>query len=74
MWINETSTDAYLIYARANATGWANVTNFTEVVTGNTLTSDLSSFDTNYWTTTNSQLSWKGLADMEISMVVKVSA
>ncbi|MBQ7912225.1 MAG: DUF4838 domain-containing protein [Clostridia bacterium] len=68
MWINETSTDAYLIYARAAATGWTNVTNFTEVVTGNTLTSDLSTFDTNYWTTTNNQLNWKGLDDMTVSV------
>ena len=67
MWINETSTDAYLIYARANATEWVNVTNFTEVTTTNTLTSDLSTFDTNYWTTDNNQLNWKGLADMAVS-------
>ena len=67
MWINETSTDAYLIYARAAATGWVNVTNFTEVTTTNTLTSDLSTFDTNYWTTDNNQLNWKGLADMAVS-------
>ncbi len=67
MWINETSTNAYLIYARAAATGWTNVTNFTEVTTTNTLTSDLSSFDTNYWKTENSQLNWKGMADMTVS-------
>ena len=72
MWINETSTDAYLIYARAAATGWVNVTNFTEVTTTNTLTSDLSTFDTNYWTTTNNQLNWKGLADIAFSSVVEV--
>ncbi len=73
MWINETSTNAYLIYARSNATGWTNVTNFTEVTTTNTLTSDLSSFDTNYWKTENSQLNWIGMADMAFSSVVKVS-
>ena len=70
MWINETSTDAYLIYARANASGWNNVTNFTEVTTTNTLTSDLSTFDANYWTTSNNQLNWKGLADMTVSEYV----
>jgi hypothetical protein len=73
MWISSASTNAYLIYARANATGWANVTNFTEVTTTNTLTSDLSSFDTNYWRTDNNQLNWKGLADMSFSSVVKVT-
>ena len=73
MWISSASTNAYLIYARANATGWSNVTNFTEVTTTNTLTNNLSSFDTNYWRTDNNKLDWKGLADMSFSSVVKVT-
>ncbi len=68
MWVSAASTNAYLIYARSNATDWPNVTNFTEVTTTNTLTSDLSSFDTNYWRTDNNQLGWKGLADMAVSV------
>ena len=73
MWISSASTNAYLIYARSNATGWSNVTNFTEVTTTNTLTNNLSSFDTNYWRTDNNKLDWKGLADMSFSSVVKVT-
>ena len=67
MWISSASENAYLIYARSNATGWTNVANFTEVSTSNALTNDLSTFDTNYWRTDNNQLNWKGLADMAVS-------
>ena len=72
MWISANSTNAFIVYARSAATGWANVTGFTEVVTGNTLTSDLSAFDTNYWNT-SSGINWKGLADSVFSSYVKVT-
>ncbi|MBR1974340.1 MAG: DUF4838 domain-containing protein [Clostridia bacterium] len=74
MWISAASTNAYLIYARAAATGWPNVTNFTEVSTTNALTNDLSTFDTDYWTTDGGKLTWKGLSDMTVSAYNRVYA
>ena len=73
MWISSASTNAYLIYARQAAVdgAYVNTQNFTGVSTGNTF-DDLSTFDTNYWTTTNNQLNWKGLADIAFSSVVEV--
>ena len=69
MYISESSTNAFLIYARAAAPDWGISANFTEIaVSTNTLTSDLSSMDTNYWNTANNAISWKGLANMSVSV------
>ena len=72
MWINETSTNTYLIHTRANATGWVNVQNFTKVFNDaiengsrEVLLSeieDASKFDDNYWYKENGKLIWKGFA------------
>ena len=72
MYINEASTNAFVIYARVdkNALNWAMSANFTEVVDSNIISatvSDLSSFDTNCWTITksgdNKRIAWAGTAD-----------
>ena len=72
MWINETSTNAYVIHARGNAMEWVNVQNFTKVFTDavengsrEVLLSeieDASKFDDNYWYKENGKLIWKGFA------------
>ena len=72
MWISASSTNAYLIHARADATGWVNVQNFTKVFTDaiengsrEVLLSeieDVSKFDDNYWYKENGKLIWKGFA------------
>ena len=69
MYISTSSTNAFLIYARAAASGWGISANFTEIaVSSNTLTSDLSSMDATYWNTTNNAISWKNSADMAVSV------
>ena len=75
MYISESSTNAFLIYARLdqNANTWGISANFTEIVDGGVLASDLSSMDTNYWNTTDNKISWKGAADTTFSSIVKVT-
>ncbi|MBQ8430132.1 MAG: hypothetical protein IJX30_08585, partial [Clostridia bacterium] len=75
MYISESSTNAFLIYARLDksANTWGISANFTEIVDGGVLASDLSSMDTNYWNTTDNKISWKGAADTTFSSIVKVT-
>ncbi|MBQ4099032.1 MAG: DUF4838 domain-containing protein [Clostridia bacterium] len=75
MYISTSSTNAFLIYARLdkNANSWGISANFTEIVDGGVLTSDLSSFDTNYWNTASNRISWKGTADSEVSFAGTVA-
>ncbi len=70
MYISTSSTNAFLIYARLDkgANTWGISANFTEIVDGGVLTSDLSSMDTNYWNTANNRISWKVAADMAVSV------
>jgi len=85
MWISASSENAYLILARAAATGWGNVKNFTKFYTNGTgLASDLrgvpladitdaSGFDNNYWNK-ETNVTWKGADDMAVSAYNKVNA
>ena len=70
MYISTSSTNAFLIYARLDksANTWGISANFTEIVDGGVLASDLSSMDTNYWNTADNRISWKGLANMAVSV------
>ncbi|MBQ8429546.1 MAG: DUF4838 domain-containing protein, partial [Clostridia bacterium] len=52
-----------------NANTWGISANFTEIVDGGVLASDLSSMDTNYWNTADNRISWKGLADMAVNCI-----
>ena len=61
--INENSSNAFVIWARATATSFGIATNFTEVSTSGALTSDLSVLDSNYWTTTDNKPAWKSATD-----------
>ena len=72
--INVNSSNAFIIWARANASSFAIAGNFTEVSTTGALTSDLSALDSNYWNTTDNKPSWKQATDMVFSSVIKVSA
>ena len=72
--MNANSSNAFIIWARANATSFAIAGNFTEVSTSGALTSDLSVLDSNYWTTTDNKPSWKQAADMVFSSVINVNA
>ena len=78
MWISSASTNAYLIHARTNATGWVNVQNFTKVYYDGiengarevplTDIADASGFDDNYWSKENGKLTWKGATSgMDVS-------
>ncbi len=79
MWINETSTDAYVIHARKNAMDWVNVQNFTKVFTDavengsrEVLLSEIegaSGFDDNYWYKENGKLIWKGFELVNVTWV-----
>lgn len=71
--MNANSSNAFIIWARANATSFAIAGSFTEVSTTGALTSDLSVLDSNYWTTTDNKPSWKQAADMVYSSIIKVS-
>ncbi|MBQ7373677.1 MAG: DUF4838 domain-containing protein [Clostridia bacterium] len=70
MYISTNSSNAFLIYARLDkgADTWGISANFTEIVDGGALTSDLSSLDANYWNTANNSPSWKGVSDMAVSV------
>ncbi len=72
--MNATSSNAFVIWARATATSFAIAANFTEVSTSGALTSDLSVLDSNYWTTTDNKPSWKQKGDMVFSSVIEVNA
>ena len=72
--MNATSSNAFIIWARGNASSFAIAKNFVEVSTSGALTSDLSVLDSNYWTTTDNKPSWKQAADMVFSSVIKVNA
>ena len=72
--MNVSSSNAFIIWARANASSFAIAGNFTEVSTTGALTSDLSVLDSNYWNTTDNKPSWKQAADMVFSSVIKVNA
>ena len=78
MWISSESTNAYLIHARTDATGWVNVQNFTKVYYDGiengarevplTDIADASGFDDNYWSKENGKLTWKGATSgMDVS-------
>ena len=69
------SQNAFIINAHNNAinNAWAAKTNFTEIINGNTLTSDLSGLDATYWSTTNNRPAWRGAADTAFSSIVKVT-
>ena len=75
MYISTSSTNAFLIYARLdkNANTWGISANFTEIVDGGVLTSDLSSMDVNTWNTANNRISFKTAADIAFSSIVKVT-
>ena len=72
--INENSTNAFVIWARATATSFGIAKNFTEVSTSGALTSDLSVLDSKYWSTTDNKPSWKQATDKVFSSVIKVTA
>ena len=77
MWISASSTNAYLIHGRANATGWVNVQNFTKVFNDGiengsreVLLSEIaddSGFDNNYWSKENGKLIWKGIGAVTVT-------
>ena len=79
MWISSASTNAYLIHARANATSYVNVQNFTKVFNDGiengsrevllSEIADNSGFDNNYWYKENGKLIWKGLETVNVSWV-----
>ena len=79
MWINQTSTNAYVIHARGNAMGWVNVQNFTKVFTDavedgsrEVLLSeieDASGFDNRFWSKENGKLIWKGIETVTVTWV-----
>ena len=79
MWISSASTNAYLIHARANATSYVNVKNFTKVFNDGiengsrevllSEIADNSGFDNNYWYKENGKLIWKGLETVTVSWV-----
>jgi hypothetical protein len=83
MWISASSTNAYLIHARANATSWVNVQNFTKVFNDGVENgarevalseiADASTFN-ECWSKENDKLTWKGATDTVFSSVVKVNA
>ena len=75
MYISTSSTNAFLIYARLdkNANTWGISANFTEIVDGGVLASDLSSMDTNIWNTASNRISFKSAADMTFSSIIKVA-
>ena len=82
MWISASSTNAYLIHARANATGWVNVQNFTKVFNDGvengarevalSKIADASDFDDNYWSKEDGKLTWKGAEGGSASYVTTV--
>jgi len=72
--MNENSSNAFIIWARASATSFKIAENFTEVSTSGVLTSDLSVLDSNYWDTTDNKPNWKQATDMVFSSVVMVNA
>ena len=82
MWISASSTNAYLIHAREEATGWVNVKNFTKVFNDGVENgarevalseiADASGFNA-CWSKENEKLTWKGAADTAFSSVVKVN-
>ena len=71
MWINETSTNAYLIHTREAAVDYVNVQNFTKVFNDGMENGtrsvaiaeidDVDQFDDRYWYKENGSLIWKGL-------------
>ena len=67
--MNANSSNAFIIWARANASSFVIATNFAEVSTSGALTSDLSVLDSNYWTTTDNKPSWKQTADKVYTVV-----
>ena len=76
MWISASSENAYLIHARANATGWVNVQGFTKVFNDaiengarEVLLSEIEDASTfnEYWSKENDKLTWKGADDMAVS-------
>ena len=79
MWINETSTNAYLIHTRANAVDYVNVQNFTKVFNDSiengsrsvaiSEIDDVSKFDDRYWYKENGSLIWKGLETATVTWV-----
>ena len=72
--MNVNSSNAFIIWARANAASFAIAGNFTEVSTSGALTSDLSVLDSNYWTTTDNKPNWKQATDKVFSSVIEVGA
>jgi hypothetical protein len=72
--MNATSSNAFVVWARANANTFNIAANFTEISTSGALTSDLSVLDSNYWTTTDNKPSWKQKGDMVFSSVIEVNA
>ena len=79
MWISSASTNAYLIHARANATGYVNVQNFAKVfndaIENGTRSvaiakiDDVDQFEDRYWYKENGSLIWKGLELATITWV-----
>ena len=80
MYISENSSNAYLIHARANATGWSISNNFIvfndaiwegsrEVLLSEI--ADASGFNDNYWRKENGKLIWKGFETVTITWVTE---
>ncbi len=79
MWISEASENSYLIHARANATEWGNVKNFTKVFNDavengsrDVLLSEVENadgFDNKYWLKENGKLIWKGFETATVTWV-----
>ena len=77
MWISASSTNAYLIHARNNATSWVNVQNFTKVYTDGiengsrevllSEIADASGFNDSYWAKENGKLIWKGIGAVTVT-------
>ncbi|MBQ7912224.1 MAG: InlB B-repeat-containing protein [Clostridia bacterium] len=79
MWIDASSTNAYVIHARTNATNFVNIKNFTKVFNDGVLDGsrevllseieDTSGFDDNYWSKENGKLIWKGFETATVTWV-----
>ncbi len=71
MYISAASTNAFVQLSRSDkgAANWNISKNFTELLSSNIPSGDLSSFDRNCWKVeSNNRLTWIGMADMEVSV------
>ena len=77
--LNETSSNSYVIHARANATDWVMATNYTKVINDGiengsrelalTEIENVDAFNDAYWSKEDGRLIWKGLEMVTVTWV-----